>query len=113
MKKYALTQFPDTSNMPADATDAERMQALIETPNDVHGGEFETSTSLATRPHLVRADRMRRSVPRFSSKYLDFTARNAVEWYAHTTRFSDSGVMGDPTRATRPKGEKLWEIMID
>ncbi len=95
-----------------ETSDAE-VQALIETPNDVHGGEFETSTALATRPQLVRTDRMRPSVPSFSSKYLDFTERNSVEWYARTARFSDSGVLGDPTRATRDKGEKLWAIMIN
>ncbi len=89
------------------------VRALIDTPNDVHGGEFETSTSLATRPYLVRTDRMRRSVPQFSSKYLDFTSGNSVEWYARTARFSESGVLGDPTRASREKGEKLWGIMID
>jgi creatinine amidohydrolase/Fe(II)-dependent formamide hydrolase-like protein len=95
-----------------ETSDAE-VRALIETPNDVHSGEFETSTSLATRPHLVRTDRLRRSVPSFASKYLDFTSRNSVEWYARTTRFSESGVMGDPTRASREKGERLWAIMID
>jgi creatinine amidohydrolase/Fe(II)-dependent formamide hydrolase-like protein len=94
-----------------ETSDAE-VQDLIETRNDVHGGEYETSTSLATRPHLVRQDRMRRSVPRFSSKYLDFTERNSVEWYARTARVSESGVLGDPTRASREKGEKLWAIMI-
>jgi creatinine amidohydrolase/Fe(II)-dependent formamide hydrolase-like protein len=94
-----------------ETSDAE-VQDLIETRNDVHGGEYETSTSLATRPHLVRLDRMRRSVPRFSSKYLDFTERNSVEWYARTARVSESGVLGDPTRASREKGEKLWAIMI-
>jgi len=95
-----------------ETSDAE-VQSYIETANDVHGGEYETSTSLATRPHLVRGDRLRRSVPRFSSKYLDFTERNSVEWYARTVRLSDSGVLGDPTRASREKGEKLWAIMID
>jgi creatinine amidohydrolase/Fe(II)-dependent formamide hydrolase-like protein len=94
-----------------ETSDAE-VQELIETPNDVHSGESETSTSLATRPHLVRIDRMRRSVPSFASRYLDFTERNSVEWYGRTAGFSESGVLGDPTRASREKGEKLWAIMI-
>ena len=85
---------------------------LIETPNDVHAGETETSTSLAVRPHLVRMDRAEVSVPEFSSRYLDFTARRGVSWYVHTHRISSSGVMGDPTRATVEKGNKIWEIMI-
>jgi creatinine amidohydrolase/Fe(II)-dependent formamide hydrolase-like protein len=36
------------------------VDSLIETPNDVHAGEIETSTSLAIRPHLVRMDRLQR-----------------------------------------------------
>ena len=49
--------------------------ALVETPNDVHAGEIETSTSLAIRPHLVKMDQARREVPEFSSRYLDFTSK--------------------------------------
>ena len=47
---------------------------LIETPNDVHAGEIETSTSLAIRPRLVRMDRLQMEVPEFTSRYLDFTS---------------------------------------
>ncbi|MGD8375555.1 MAG: creatininase family protein, partial [Acidobacteriota bacterium] len=86
---------------------------LTDTPNDVHAGEVETSTSLATRPDLVRIDRARRYVPRFSSQYLDFTSARSVEWYARTAKLSRSGVLGDPTRASREKGERFWEIMTD
>jgi creatinine amidohydrolase/Fe(II)-dependent formamide hydrolase-like protein len=85
---------------------------LTETPNDVHAGEVETSTSLANRAHLVRLPRARRSVPNFSSHFLEFSARRRVEWFARTTQFSSTGVIGDPTRATLEKGEKMWAIMI-
>jgi len=86
--------------------------ALVETPNDVHAGEFETSTSLAVRPHLVKMDQARREVPEFSSRYLDFTSKRGVSWYAYTRKISHSGVMGDPTKASSEKGKKFWEIMI-
>jgi creatinine amidohydrolase/Fe(II)-dependent formamide hydrolase-like protein len=85
---------------------------LIETPNDVHAGEIETSTSLAVRPHLVQMDRAASEVPEFSSHYLDFTSKRGVSWYAYTQRISNSGVMGDPTKASAEKGKKIWEIMI-
>ena len=85
---------------------------LIETPNDVHAGEIETSTSLAIRPQLVRMDQLQKEVPTFTSRYLDFTSKRGVSWYAHTHKISASGVMGDPTRASREKGEKMWSIMI-
>jgi creatinine amidohydrolase/Fe(II)-dependent formamide hydrolase-like protein len=85
---------------------------LIETPNDVHAGEIETSTSLAVRPHLVKMDQAPKSVPEFSSRYLDFTSKRGVLWYAHTRRISTSGVMGDPTIASAEKGQKIWQVMI-
>ena len=86
--------------------------ALVETPNDVHAGEIETSTSLAVRPHIVKMDLARREVPEFSSRYLDFTSKRSVSWYAYTEKISNSGVMGDPTKASAEKGKKIWEIMI-
>lgn len=86
--------------------------SLVETPNDVHAGEIETSTTLAVRPHLVNMDQARREVPKFSSRYLDFTSKRGVLWYAYTRKISRSGVMGDPTKASSEKGKKIWEIMI-
>jgi len=85
---------------------------LVETPNDVHAGEIETSTTLAVRPHLVKMDQAIKSVPEFSSRYLDFTSKRGVLWYAHTRRISNTGVMGDPTIASAEKGQKIWELMI-
>jgi len=85
---------------------------LIETPNDVHAGEIETSTSLAVRPELVRMDRLQMEVPEFTSRYLDFSSKRGVAWYAHTHKISSSGVMGDPTKATTEKGEEMWAIII-
>ncbi len=88
------------------------LSSLSETPNDVHAGEIETSTSLVTRPELVQMDKARKNVPKFSSHYLNFSSRRSVEWYARTARISSNGVLGDPTKASREKGEKMWEIMI-
>jgi len=85
---------------------------IADTPNDVHAGEVETSTALATRPHLVRMDEASASVPKFSSRYLDFTSQRGVPWHAHTSKISKSGVMGDPTKATAEKGKRIWEVMI-
>jgi len=85
---------------------------LVENPhNDVHAGEIETSTALATRPELVQMEQAPRAIPRFSSRFLDFTSKRGVGWYGRTARISRSGVMGDATKATRAKGEKIWELM--
>ena len=88
------------------------ISSLIETPNDVHAGEIETSTSLAVRPHLVKTGNLHASVPKFSSRYLNFTSRRGVLWYAFTHKISRNGVMGDPTKANAEKGKKIWEMMI-
>jgi creatinine amidohydrolase/Fe(II)-dependent formamide hydrolase-like protein len=87
--------------------------AMAETKNDVHAGEIETSTTLASRPELVDLDAARPSVPEFSSRYLDFTSKRSVTWYAYTNRISESGTLGDPTRASREKGDRMWSIMIE
>jgi creatinine amidohydrolase/Fe(II)-dependent formamide hydrolase-like protein len=86
---------------------------MIDTPNDVHAGEIETSTSLAVRPELVRMDRLEKLVPEFSSRYLDFTSKRGIPWHAFTKKISESGVMGDPTRASAEKGRRMWELMIE
>jgi len=85
---------------------------MIDTPNDVHAGEIETSTSLAVRPQFVKMDLAPSSVPRFSSRYLNFTSRRGVSWYAYTQNVSSNGVLGDATKATAEKGRKIWKIVI-
>lgn len=85
---------------------------IAETPGDVHAGEIETSTALATRPELVAMALARCEVPAFSNRYLDFSSARSVEWCAHTARISESGVLGDATLATAKKGEEIWRVMI-
>lgn len=86
--------------------------ALAETPNDVHAGEIETSTTLAVRPHMVRFDKIKKFIPRFSSRYLNFSSKRSVDWFARIAKISPTGVLGDPTKASREKGEKMWQLMI-
>jgi creatinine amidohydrolase/Fe(II)-dependent formamide hydrolase-like protein len=85
---------------------------IAETPNDVHAGEIETSTTLALRPKEVRTHRLESFVPDFSSRYLDFSSKRSVTWYTRTARISESGVLGDPMKASADKGERIWEVMI-
>jgi creatinine amidohydrolase/Fe(II)-dependent formamide hydrolase-like protein len=88
------------------------LDRLCETGNDVHAGEIETSTSLATRPDMVDMTVAAAFVPSFSSRYLDFTTKRSVEWFARTAKISPNGVLGDPTKATAEKGLRMWELMI-
>jgi creatinine amidohydrolase/Fe(II)-dependent formamide hydrolase-like protein len=94
-----------------ETSDAEVEQFVV-TRNDVHAGEVETSCALALRPEVVNMDRARRSVPRFSSDYLEFSSQKSIEWYVRTARISKSGVLGDPTKATAEKGRRIWEVMV-
>lgn len=88
------------------------LDEITSTPNDVHAGEIETSTSLAVRPELVKMDKAQKSVLNFTSRYLNFSSLRGIPWYAQTKKISESGTMGDPTKATSKKGKRMWEIMI-
>ena len=94
-----------------ETSDAE-IAKLIETPNDVHAGEYETSTSLALRPEAVAMDRAVEHIPRFSNRYLDFSSSVSVSWFVRTSRISPTGVLGDPTKASAEKGHAIWTIMV-
>jgi creatinine amidohydrolase/Fe(II)-dependent formamide hydrolase-like protein len=85
---------------------------IIETPNDAHAGEVETSTALATRPELVDMSKAQKFIPDFSSRYLDFSSSRSVEWYTQTEKISQNGVLGDPTKASSEKGVLIWNIMV-
>lgn len=88
------------------------IEALASTPNDVHAGEIETSTSLHLRPELVKMEHAVTDIPRFANEYLEFTGQRSLGWYAYTSRISESGVMGDPSKASAEKGAQMWERMI-
>ncbi len=86
---------------------------LIDTHNDIHAGEIETSTTLYNRPHLVDMSKAVDETLDFENKYLDFTGDRGVSWYVHTQRISKSGVMGNAQKGTSEKGMEMWKIMID
>ncbi len=94
-----------------ETSDAD-VEAMIDTPNDAHAGEIETSTTLAVRPEVVKPNKAKKSVPQFSSRYLDFSSKRSVGWYGRTAKISPTGVMGDPTKATAEKGARMWEVII-
>jgi creatinine amidohydrolase/Fe(II)-dependent formamide hydrolase-like protein len=84
---------------------------LINTQNDIHAGEIETSTTLALRPDFVNMEEALNETLSFGSSFLDFTSSRGVAWYVRTKRISKSGIMGDASKATAEKGKKIWEIM--
>ena len=88
------------------------IDSLSETSNDIHAGEIETSTTLAIRPEMVQMDLAKKTALKFTSRYLNFSSLRGVPWYAQTDKISANGTMGDPTKATVEKGNKMWAIMI-
>jgi len=75
-----------------------------------HACEFETSMYLALRPDLVDMALARRELSHRPSKnyWTDLVAGDGpLLMMEHWSAISDSGVMGDPTKATAAKGEKL------
>lgn len=86
--------------------------AYTETSNDIHAGDIETSTTLSVRPHLVQMDKAVDASLEFGSDFLDFDNERSVNWYVRTDKLSQSGVMGDATKATAEKGDQIWKVMI-
>ena len=93
------------------------IEQFIETPYDAHAGEFETSTSLANRENSVVKERIAKpqiTLPK--SKYTKIGLKEAgpkVSWAFRTKEISSTGVIGDPTKASKEKGEKAWKLAIE
>lgn len=94
-----------------ESSDAD-ISMITESKNDVHAGEIETSTSLSTRPELVNMDSLVDENVNFGSSFLNYDSERSVKWYVRTKKISESGVIGVPSRASKEKGDRIWEIMI-
>ena len=75
---------------------------LVETKDDGHAGEIETSRILYLTPHLVKG-RAREEYPKFPAPFL---VRDKV-------RYWKGGVWGNPSKATKEKGKKLFLFSVD
>ncbi len=75
-----------------------------------HACEFETSIYLALRPDLVDMSKAVREIGHHPTKnyWTDLVGGDGpLAMMEHWSALSQSGVMGDPTKATAEKGEKL------
>jgi creatinine amidohydrolase/Fe(II)-dependent formamide hydrolase-like protein len=73
----------------------------------VHGGEWETSMMLALHPELVD---MERAVPGYTGDLESGIARFFAEGVDALT---DTGVIGDPSRASAENGRKYVDRIVD
>ncbi len=74
---------------------------IIETKNDSHAGEAETSIMLYLKPRLVKG-MGKEEYPNLSRFIL----------VKDKKRYWPGGIWGDPTKATKEKGEKLFNHMV-
>lgn len=81
---------------------AEGRSGIIETPDDGHAGEIETSRILAISPDLVKGTSPE-EYPRFPKPIIPREKR--IHW--------PGGVWGDPAKGTQRKGEELLRRSTD
>jgi creatinine amidohydrolase len=74
---------------------------LVETPNDSHAGEIETSRILHSHPNLVKGEG-KEEYPQFPEGILVRDKR----------KYWPGGVWGNPTKATAEKGRLLEELVV-
>jgi creatinine amidohydrolase/Fe(II)-dependent formamide hydrolase-like protein len=93
------------------------IEKFIETSYDAHAGEFETSTTLANREKCVVKERIKKPRIRLpESKYTKIGLKETgpkVSWGFRTKEISETGVIGDPTKASKEKGEAAWKLAIE
>ena len=80
-----------------------------------HGGEFETSLLLHFHPNLVDLSRL--TVEPLDEPYewggKDLLEGGSLTVYREFEELSDSGILGDPSRASAEKGERLAEPIVE
>ena len=77
-------------------------KGIIETPDDSHAGEIETSRIMHSHPHLVKGEG-KREYPSFPAGILVRDKR----------RFWPGGIWGNPELASAEKGRKIEEAVVD
>ena len=82
---------------------SDEMMKILECKDNLHACEFETSLILHLNEELVRRDKIVDAVPNVPRDYLN---------YAPIFKYSQSGVWGKPSLATKEKGEKVLELLV-
>ena len=80
-----------------------------------HGCELETSVLLYLRGDLVQMDKAARDLPVERSEffYWDLQSPSPVFFQEHFSRYSRTGTLGDPTKATVAKGERFVASAVE
>ncbi len=86
------------------AVPALKAEGTLESDNEIHAGEIETSKMLAIAPQTVHMDRAVDCVPKVPRPYLS---------YGSIFRASPAGVWGTPSRASAAKGERMLKLTAE
>ena len=80
-----------------------------------HGCELETSVLLHLRPDLVQFDKADRDInfQRSEFFYWDLQGGSPVFFQEWFSRYSNTGTVGDPTKATAEKGRRFVEAVVE
>jgi creatinine amidohydrolase len=79
-----------------------------------HACEWETALMLHLAPDLVQMDKAVKEVGQLKLKYFnwDYPEPSAYAWQDWWSRFSESGICGDPTVATAEFGKLIFETNV-
>jgi len=80
----------------------EALSKLIDTPGDSHAGEIETSLLLFLAPELVKGS----SKEEYPKLPAPFVVKNKFRYWS-------GGVWGNPKKATKEKGEKIFDLIVN
>jgi len=80
-----------------------------------HACELETSVMLYLRGDLVQMDKAEKDINFPKSEFFqwDLESGSPVHFQEWFSRYSHTGTVGDPTKATREKGEKFVSAVVD
>jgi len=80
-----------------------------------HGCELETSVLLYLRGDLVQMDNAQSDFPSQRSEFFfwDLQAPSPVFFQEFFSRYSHSGTLGDPTKASAEKGRRFVEAVVE
>jgi len=83
-----------------------RMNEILESHDNLHACEYETSLMLYLDESLVRKDKMAEAdcVPNVPRDYLNY--RSIIE-------LSETGAWGMPSLGTKEKGEKIFNLLVE
>ena len=79
-----------------------------------HGGELETALALAIREELVDLDKATPNITDHSSAFIsdDLLGGGRVFFPTDTADLSSTGTIGDPTLASKARGEEILNLVV-